>query len=101
MGETGERGRRVAEATPVPTLHPFYAPIPPPYDKESSSSTSEDLLPYGMINALDAAVMLGIQDIKDVDTIIEAFRWMAWCFRCLHVLRIPPATHTLKRLLRF
>lgn len=50
--ETGERGRlRVAETTPVPTLHSFFAPIPPPYDKESYSSstadTSTDLLPYG------------------------------------------------------
>ena len=61
---------------------------------------AKDLLPYGMRNALDAAVMLGIAEITDVDTIIESFRWMAWCFYCIHVLRLPPATHTLKNLLK-
>ena len=61
---------------------------------------NKDLLPYGMRNALDAATMLGIAEIADVEAIIEAFRWMAWCFHCLHVLRIPPATHTLRNLLK-
>jgi hypothetical protein len=65
-----------------------------------STTRSKDMLPYGMRNALDAAIMLGIAEIADVETIIEAFRWMAWCFHCLHVLRIPPATHTLRNLLK-
>jgi hypothetical protein len=90
--------------TQAPSHYPFYAPVPSLSSSRistpsSSSSRSKDLLSYGMCNALDAARMLRIQDVVDVDTTMEAFRWMSWCYRCLHVLRIPPATHTLKRLL--
>jgi hypothetical protein len=83
-----------------PVKYAFYAPVPcPPSPFSASNSKSKDFLTYGMCNALDAARLLRIIDVVDVDTTIEAFRWMAWCFRCLHILRIPPATHTLKRLL--
>lgn len=84
-----------------PPMFVFFAPIPTPQPLKapSTSSKSKDLLSYGMRNALDAARMLGILEVVDVDTTMEAFRWMAWCFRCLHVLRIPPATYTLKRLI--
>ena len=93
-------------STQGPSHYLFYAPVPSlSSSRVSSSSTpfsssrSKDLLSYGMCNALDAARMLRIQEVVDVDTTMEAFRWMSWCYRCLHVLRIPPATHTLKRLL--
>ena len=83
-----------------PVKYAFYAPVPcPPSPSSASNPKSKDFLTYGMCNALDAARLLRIIDVVDVDTTIEAFRWMAWCFRCLHMLRIPPATHTLKRLL--
>ena len=84
-----------------PPTFVFFAPVPTaqPLTTLSSCSKSKDLLSYGMRNALDAARMLGILEVVDVDTTMEAFRWMAWCFRCLHTLRIPPATYTLKRLI--
>ena len=94
--DAGGAGTTSAE----PVQYAFYAPVPCPPNRASVSlSKSKDFLTYGMCNALDAARMLRILEVVDVDTTMEAFRWMAWCFRCLHVLRIPPATHTLKRLL--
>lgn len=95
--EQGAGGDR-CESDRGPAHYPFYAPVPSS-SSSSRMSRSKDLLTYGMCNALDAARMLRIQEVVDVDTTMEAFRWMSWCFRCLHVLRIPPATHTLKRLL--
>ena len=98
QGEVTE-GEKEAETA----LYPFFAPVPPPPSTPSratqSYSESKDYLMYGMSNALSAARMLMILEVVDVDTIMEAFRWMSWCYRCLHVLRIPPATHTLQRLL--
>jgi hypothetical protein len=92
----GEEGTTSSE----PVKYAFYAPVPcPPSPSSASNPKSKDFLTYGMCNALDAARLLRIIDVVDVDTTIEAFRWMAWCFRCLHIIRIPPATHTLKRLL--
>lgn len=102
-GEGGGEGEgEGAEGTTSsePVKYAFYAPVPcPPSPSSASNPKSKDFLTYGMCNALDAARLLRIIDVVDVDTTIEAFRWMAWCFRCLHILRIPPATHTLKRLL--
>lgn len=110
--QEAEGDRRSIERAPTqgPSHFSFYAPVPSlsssrvsssPSSPSSSffSSRSKDLLSYGMCNALDAARMLRIQEVVDVDTTLEAFRWMSWCYRCLHVLRIPPATYTLKRLL--
>ena len=84
-----------------PPMFLFFSPLPDPAPKLAANacSRSKNLLSYGMRNALDAARILNIVEIVDVDNTIEAFRWMAWCYRCLHVLRIPPATHTLRRLI--
>jgi hypothetical protein len=98
--------RPVAAASPLASSSADSAGGAPPASPSAGAAYShahargKDLLPYGMRNALDAAVMLGIAEITDVDTIVEAFRWMAWCFYCLHVLRIPPSTHTLRNLLK-
>ena len=99
--EEGE-GEGEGSASSEPLKHAFYAPVPCPPNPNRASvsfSKSKDFLTYGMCNALDAARLLRILEVVDVDTMMEAFRWMAWCHRCLHVLRIPPATQTLKRLL--
>lgn len=100
--EGEEEGDGEGSASPEPLKHAFYAPVPCPPNPNRASvsfSKSKDFLTYGMCNALDAARLLRILEVVDVDTMMEAFRWMAWCHRCLHVLRIPPATQTLKRLL--
>ena len=100
LDEEGEGEGVEGTASSEPLKYAFYAPVPlPPSPSSASNPKSKDFLTYGMCNALDAARLLRIIDVVDVDTTIEAFRWMAWCFRCLHILRIPPATHTLKRLL--
>jgi hypothetical protein len=85
------------------SFHAYVPDCTPPTvttgDAFESTPISKTFLPYGMSNALDAAIMLGISDLDDVVTIIEAFRWMSWCFFCINVLRIPPASHSLRRLL--
>ena len=95
-----EEGEEEGAASSEPLKHAFYAPVPCPPNRATASFTkSKDFLSDGMCNALDAARLLRILEVVDVDTMMEAFRWMAWCHRCLHMLRIPPATQTLKRLL--
>eukprot|EP01040_Poterioochromonas_malhamensis_P014257 gene14257-15766_t len=50
----------------------------------------EILLPLGMQTLFAQARNQGILEIKDVQHIIEAFRWMNWAHLTLHLLRFPP-----------
>ena len=61
------------------------------------------LLPIGLRHMERAAHLVGIVDhrcqIEDVVVALDAFRWMSWCHLCLHLLRVPPTTPALRRLL--
>mmetsp|Transcript_21329 Transcript_21329/g.23177 ORF Transcript_21329/g.23177 Transcript_21329/m.23177 type:complete len:175 (+) Transcript_21329:528-1052(+) len=56
----------------------------------------EILLPLGMQTLFAQARNQGILEIKDVQHIIEAFRWMNWAHLTLHLLRFPPPSPLLR-----
>ena len=57
------------------------------------------LLPVGLVHMEKAAALVGIESLDDVALALEAFRWMSWTNVCLHLLRTPPTTTALRRLL--
>mmetsp|Transcript_27861 Transcript_27861/g.46820 ORF Transcript_27861/g.46820 Transcript_27861/m.46820 type:complete len:513 (-) Transcript_27861:81-1619(-) len=57
------------------------------------------LLPIGLVHMERAAALVGILSLDDVVIVLEAFRWMSWVNLCLHMLRLPPTTAALRRLL--
>jgi hypothetical protein len=56
-------------------------------------------LPVGIIHAIDQANKFGLEKVHDVRVIVDGFRWMTWCFQCLTILRLPPTSKQLKKLL--
>jgi hypothetical protein len=88
-------------------------PTAPPVTSNSSSSSNVNvlaynrsllrllpaLLPVGLAHMEKAAALVGIQGLDDVALTLEAFRWMGWANLCLHLLRNPPTTTALKKLL--
>lgn len=87
-------------------------PTAPPATSNSSSSNVNvlaynrsllrllpALLPVGLAHMEKAAALVGIQGLDDVALTLEAFRWMGWVNLCLHLLRNPPTTTALKKLL--
>ena len=75
LDEEGEGEGVEGTASSEPLKYAFYAPVPlPPSPSSASNPKSKDFLTYGMCNALDAARLLRIIDVVDVDTMIEAFR---------------------------
>lgn len=57
------------------------------------------LLPVGLQHMERAAALVGIVRLEDVALTLDAFRWMGWANLCLHLLRMPPTTPALRRLL--
>lgn len=57
------------------------------------------LLPVGLQHMERAAALVGIVRLEDVALTLDAFRWMGWANLCLHMLRMPPTTPALRRLL--
>jgi hypothetical protein len=62
-------------------------------------ATLPSLLPVGLQHMERAAALVGIVRLEDVAVTLDAFRWMSWANLCLHLLRIPPTTPALRRLL--
>jgi hypothetical protein len=57
------------------------------------------LLPVGLRHMERAAALVGILTLEDVALVLDAFRWMGWSNLCLHLLRFPPTTPVLRRML--
>lgn len=57
------------------------------------------MLPVGLVHMERAAALVGILTLDDVTVVLEAFRWMSWTNLCLHMLRLPPTTTALRRLM--
>lgn len=58
----------------------------------------ENGISNGIRNATLEADTLGIMNVPDVNMILESFKWMAWCYRALFLLRGPPSTRAARRL---
>lgn len=56
-------------------------------------------LPEGIRLAATAAQASQIMEFDDVAVVVEAFRWMSWCYFALAVLRGPSNTSSLKLLI--
>lgn len=71
------------------------------FDEFSSNNLNlrNGLLSVGMTRAAKAADALGIQQVEDVVSIFEGFKWMSWANICLHVLRRPAPTRALRSLI--
>ena len=58
-----------------------------------------DSLPIGIVHAGEQAIKCGLDKVHDVRMVVDGFRWMTWCFQCLEILRLPPTSRQMKRLL--
>eukprot|EP01038_Epipyxis_sp_PR26KG_P010367 gene10367-13929_t len=56
------------------------------------------LLPIALQYCSENATSMGISNIEDVMAVLDAFKWMSWCNLCLHIMRFPANTITLKKL---
>jgi hypothetical protein len=56
-------------------------------------------LPIGIVSAIEQANKFGLDKVHDARVIVDGFRWMTWCFQCLTILRLPPTSRQLKKLL--
>lgn len=68
----------------------------------SSDDTDEgrpNLCPGGLPACMDRlrikSEQLGFDRIEDVKSVVENYRWINWCFSCLHALRFPPSAQLL------
>ena len=68
------------------------------FDRFNKSDCHYVLLPDGMCTAADAAISLEIDKVEDVITILDCFRWISWCNISLHLMRVPPTTMALKKI---
>jgi len=57
------------------------------------------LTPLGLIHMEKAASIVGIYAIEDVKYILDIFKWLSWINLTLHLLRLPPTTLALKRII--
>lgn len=78
---------------------------PPPQPVEGLEEFSleglgirSDMLSDGMHKAAEAARAIGVITIEDVKGMLDMFRWMSWLNICLHALRRPMPTTTLRNL---
>jgi hypothetical protein len=67
------------------------------FDRFVQADNRYVLLPDGMCTAADAAISLEIDKVEDVLTILDCFRWMSWCNVSLHLIRVPPTSVALKK----
>lgn len=68
------------------------------FDRFSHNDNHYVLLPDGMCTAADAAISLEIDKVEDVITILDCFRWMSWCNISLHLIRVPPTSIAIKKI---
>ena len=68
------------------------------FDRFTQNDNHYVLLPDGMCTAADAAISLEIDKVEDVITILDCFRWMSWCNISLHLIRVPPTSIALKKI---
>lgn len=57
------------------------------------------LLADGMCAMADKAISMGIDKMEDVVIVLDCFRWLSWCSVCSNILRTPPTTMMMRRLL--
>ena len=57
------------------------------------------LTPLGLIHMEKAASIVGIFAVEDVKYILDIFKWLSWINLTLHLLRLPPTTPALRRIL--
>jgi len=57
------------------------------------------LTPLGLVHMEKAASIVGIFAVEDVKYILDIFKWLSWINLTLHLLRLPPTTPALRRIL--
>lgn len=68
-------------------------------EEEDAGRPLPNSLPIGVLNAIEYANRSGLDKVHDVRVIRDGFIWMTWCYQCLCVLRLPPTSRQLKKLL--
>ena len=57
------------------------------------------LTPLGLVHMEKAASIVGIFAVEDVKYILDIFKWLSWINLTLHLLRLPPTTPALRKIL--
>lgn len=70
-------------------------------EEEDAGRPLPNSLPLGVISAIEYANQCGLDKVHDVRVIRDGFIWMTWCYQCLTVLRLPPTSRQLRKLLDF